>query len=60
MKGDDAENIRGANSETEHGPDAEIIGKVRAEHPGMVLLKTLVGSTRVLRKPLGEPIPRVC
>lgn len=60
VKGDDAENIRGAIRETEHGRDAEIIGEIRGERPGMVLLKTLVGGTRVLRKPLGEPIPRVC
>lgn len=60
VKGDDAENILGAIRETEHGRDAEIIVEVRGERPGMVLLKTLVGSTRVLRKPLGEPIPRVC
>ena len=45
---------------TKYGRDAEIIGDVRAERPGMVLLRTLVGGTRILRKPLGEPIPRVC
>ena len=45
---------------TKYGVDAEIIGEVRAERPGMVLMKTLVGGTRILRKPLGEPIPRVC
>lgn len=45
---------------TKYGRDAEIIGEVRAERPGMVLLRTLVGGTRILRKPLGEPIPRVC
>jgi len=45
---------------TKYGLDAEIIGDVRTERPGMVLLRTLVGGTRILRKPLGEPIPRVC
>lgn len=42
------------------GREAEIIGEVGRERPGYVLLKTLIGGTRVLRKPLGEPIPRVC
>lgn len=45
---------------TKYGADAAIIGEVRAERPGMVLMKTLVGGTRILRKPIGEPIPRVC
>lgn len=45
---------------TKYGVDAAIIGEVKAERPGMVLMKTMVGGTRILRKPIGEPIPRVC
>ena len=45
---------------TPYGVDAEIIGEVKADHPGMVLMKTLVGGTRIMRQPIGEPIPRVC
>ena len=45
---------------TKYGVDSEIIGEVKVDHPGMVLMKTLVGGTRILRKPIGEPIPRVC
>ena len=45
---------------TRYGSDAAIIGEVKAERPGMVLMKTQVGGTRILRKPIGEPIPRVC
>jgi hydrogenase expression/formation protein HypE len=55
-----AADVLEAVRETKYGVDAEIIGDVRAERPGMVLLRTLVGGTRILRKPLGEPIPRVC
>ncbi len=55
-----AEDVLKAIKSTKYGADAEIIGEVRAERPGMVLMKTLVGGTRILRKPLGEPIPRVC
>jgi hydrogenase expression/formation protein HypE len=46
--------------ETRYGREAAIIGEIRAEHPGYVLLKTKVGGTRVVDKPIGEPIPRVC
>jgi hydrogenase expression/formation protein HypE len=39
---------------------AAVIGSVRAERPGKVLVKTRIGGTRILATPLGEPIPRVC
>ncbi|MBM3291078.1 hydrogenase expression/formation protein HypE [Candidatus Bathyarchaeota archaeon] len=55
-----AENVLAAIRNTEHGKDAKIVGEVKKDHPGMVLMKTLVGGTRILRKPIGEPIPRVC
>ena len=55
-----AEDVLKAIRTTKYGRVAEIIGEVRAERPGMVLMKTLVGGTRILRKPIGEPIPRVC
>jgi hydrogenase expression/formation protein HypE len=45
---------------TQIGKDAEIIGEVRADNPKRVLLKTIVGGTRFVDMPLGEPIPRIC
>jgi len=45
---------------TKYGREATIAGEVKAEHPGYVFLKTKVGGTRVIEKPIGEPIPRVC
>ncbi len=45
---------------TQIGKDAEIIGKVKAENPKRVFLKTIVGGTRFVDMPLGEPIPRIC
>jgi hydrogenase expression/formation protein HypE len=44
----------------ELGRDASIIGEVVAEHPGMVLMKTEVGGTRVLDVMFGEQLPRIC
>lgn len=60
ISSDDADNILHAVRNTKYGEDAQIIGEVKAERPGMVLLRTVVGGTRILRKPLSEPIPRVC
>lgn len=60
VEADGAENVLDAIKKTKYGQNAEIIGEVRADRPGYVLLRTLIGGTRMLRKPLGEPIPRVC
>jgi len=56
----DAKAILEAVKTTKYGKDASIIGEIKEERPGMVLLRTVVGGTRILRKPLSEPIPRVC
>jgi hydrogenase expression/formation protein HypE len=56
----DAEKILASIKQTKYGRDAEIIGEVKGDRKGMVLLRTVVGGTRILRKPLSEPIPRVC
>jgi hydrogenase expression/formation protein HypE len=45
---------------TKTGKDAEIIGVVTSEHPKKVLLKTIVGGTRFVDIPIGDPIPRIC
>lgn len=45
---------------TKYGKNAEIIGTVKPERSGYVLLRTVVGGTRIIDMPMGEPIPRVC
>jgi hydrogenase expression/formation protein HypE len=57
---DKADAVLEAIKATKYGWEAAMIGEVKADRPGMVLMKTLVGGTRMLRKPIGEPIPRVC
>jgi hydrogenase expression/formation protein HypE len=42
------------------GRDARIIGEVVAEHPGMVLMRTEIGGTRVVDTLFGEQLPRIC
>jgi hydrogenase expression/formation protein HypE len=42
------------------GRDARMIGEVVAEHPGMVLMKTEIGGTRVVDTLFGEQLPRIC
>ncbi|MBN1682358.1 hydrogenase expression/formation protein HypE [Candidatus Bathyarchaeota archaeon] len=60
VENEKSEEVLRVIKKTKYGMDAKIIGEVKKERPGMVLMETLVGGTRILRKPIGEPIPRVC
>jgi hydrogenase expression/formation protein HypE len=42
------------------GKEAQVIGEVVADHPGMVLMKTGIGGTRVVDVLFGEQLPRIC
>ena len=42
------------------GKEAAIIGEVVDDHPGMVVIRTMLGSRRILEMPLGEQLPRIC
>ncbi len=42
------------------GKDAEIIGTVTDEDPGTVIMKTSIGSSRVVDMISGEQLPRIC
>ena len=55
-----AETVLLAMRSHEHGRDAVLIGEVVGEHPGMVLMKTEIGGTRVLDVMFGEQLPRIC
>jgi hydrogenase expression/formation protein HypE len=43
-----------------YGDGASIIGRVKADPPGIVLLKTRFGGTRILDLLIGDPLPRIC
>ncbi len=42
------------------GRESEIIGEVVSDHPGRVVMKTLIGSNRVVDMLSGEQLPRIC
>jgi hydrogenase expression/formation protein HypE len=42
------------------GEGAARIGAVVAEHPGMVTIRTIVGSERIVDMLVGEQLPRIC
>ncbi len=42
------------------GREAVMIGRVVAEHAGMVIARTPIGGTRVVDMMIGEQLPRIC
>ena len=42
------------------GKEAAIIGEATSDHPGLVLMKTRIGGTRVVDMLSGEQLPRIC
>ena len=57
---EEADNILEVMQKNEYGKEAAIIGCVVESHPGMVVAKTAIGSTRVVDLPAGELLPRIC
>ena len=44
---------------TEEGKEAEIIGEATANFKG-VAMQTVVGGKRIIARPVGDPVPRIC
>jgi len=42
------------------GEGAAVIGRIGDDPPGLVLLKTSFGGTRILDLLVGDPLPRIC
>ncbi|WP_037321686.1 hydrogenase expression/formation protein HypE [Amycolatopsis orientalis] len=42
------------------GAQAAIIGRIKADPPGLVLLNTAFGGTRICDLLVGDPLPRIC
>jgi hydrogenase expression/formation protein HypE len=49
-----------AMQDHEHGHEAAVIGEVREEPPGMVVLATALGGSRIVDMLVGDPLPRIC
>ncbi len=56
----DADSVVARMCENRLGRDARVIGEVVREHPGMVLMQTEIGGTRVVDTLFGEQLPRIC
>jgi hydrogenase expression/formation protein HypE len=57
---EDADVILEAVRANKYGKEAAIIGEVTGEHPGRVVMKTSLGTTRIVDMLVGDPLPRIC
>lgn len=57
---EDAEAVLKKMRRNTYGRKAVIIGEVRPEHPGRVVMKTQLGSSRIVDMLVGDPLPRIC
>jgi hydrogenase expression/formation protein HypE len=57
---DDTAQVLDAMQSHPLGRDAAVIGRVTADHPGVVSMKSLIGGERVVALLSGEQLPRIC
>lgn len=55
-----SESVLAAMRSRPEGAGATIIGRAVEQHPGMVVIRTPFGTTRVVERELGEQLPRIC
>mgnify|MGYP003350843923 CR=1 FL=1 len=55
-----ADDVLDAMRTHEHGRRAVRLGRIGAEHPRIVVMKTAIGGTRVIPMPIDEVLPRIC
>jgi hydrogenase expression/formation protein HypE len=56
----DADRTLAIMRQHKYGAEAAIIGEVVSDHPGRVVMKTRLGSSRIVDMPVGELLPRIC
>jgi hydrogenase expression/formation protein HypE len=56
----DADKILKVMRRNKYGQDAVIIGEGGAEHPGRVVMKTVLGTSRIVDMLVGDLLPRIC
>jgi hydrogenase expression/formation protein HypE len=60
VSADAAQSILSMMQQTRYGEDAQIIGEVTNSHPKRVIMKTKLGTSRIVEMLSGELLPRIC
>jgi hydrogenase expression/formation protein HypE len=55
-----AEKVLNGLKKNKLGTNASIIGKITGEHPGKVIMNSIIGGKRILDMLSGEMLPRIC
>jgi len=56
----DADAVLSTMKQNHYAADAAIIGEVTSEHKGKVVMKTMLGASRIVDMLTGELLPRIC
>ncbi|HEY83231.1 MAG TPA: hydrogenase expression/formation protein HypE [Dehalococcoidia bacterium] len=56
----DAEAVLAQMQKNEYGRNAAIIGEIKEGNPGRVVMRTRLGTSRIIDMLVGEPLPRIC
>ncbi len=56
----DAERVLAMMKRNRYGAESAIIGQVTAEHPGRVVMKTRLNTSRIISMLVGDLLPRIC
>jgi len=56
----DAGKVLAAMQKNKYARQAAVIGEVTGEHRGRVVMKTIIGASRIVDMPVGEILPRIC
>ena len=57
---EDAPTVLDVMRRTRYGEESVIVGRVEAEPKARVLMKTAIGTTRIVDMLAGEMLPRIC
>ena len=57
---ENADKILNAMRRNHYGQEASLIGEVGEKNPGRVVMKTSIGSSRIVDMLVGDPLPRIC
>src|SRR5262249_4387815 len=56
----DAETVLSAMRAHALGPESAVVGEGHTDHPGLVVMRTRIGGSRIVDMLSGEQLPRIC
>lgn len=60
VSGKDSDAVLKALKKHKYGKDAAVIGEITINHPGRVVMESVVGGNRIIEMLAGDQLPRIC